>query len=224
MNQPQAQNRPQKSLAIMLADGLEEAEFVLPFDLCYRAGIHILLVAVSGKAGEEPNSTGKSQCDQGKGDARQGLIIRGSHQLELCAHIKLADFVESQRDVDAVFLPGGMPGSANLAASPLLQRFLQGYSQSLVAKQRYIAAICAAPPHVLGKSLLRGKAYTCYPGAESILPKALQEQRQKQPVVECENILTASGVGSAHLLASRLIERLVSAEKAQEVMRAVLYA
>ena len=200
----------QKSLAIMLADGFEEAEFVLPFDLCYRAGINTLLVAVS-------ESTGESR------EKRQNLLIRGSHQLELHAHISLAHFLQTQADVDAVFLPGGMPGSANLGSSSLLQKFLQQYSQNLQEKQHYIAAICAAPVHVLGCALLQGKAYTCYPAAESILPQSLQTQKQEQPLVECENIITASGVGSAHLLAERLIERLASAEKAQEVMRAVLY-
>ena len=205
-------DRAQKSLAIMLADGLEEAEFVLPFDLCYRAGLQILLVAVAEseqKPGNKPESN---------------LMIRGSHQLELRAHMSLAHFVQTHSNVDAVFLPGGMPGSANLAASPMLQKFLRQYAEGLEAKQHYIAAICAAPPHVLGKNLLQGKAYTCYPGAEVILSEALQAQRLEQSVVECENIITASGVGSAHLLAQQLIERLISPERAQEVMQAVLYA
>ena len=211
MRKPKStKDESQKSLAIMLADGLEEAEFVLPFDLCYRAGLHILLVAV-----EEQKSGNKPETN---------LMIRGSHQLELRAHMSLTDFIQNQSDVDAVFLPGGMPGSANLAASSTLQKFLEEYSQTLQTKQHYIAAICAAPPYTLGKSLLQGKAYTCYPGAEAILPEALQAQKQEQPVVESENIITASGVGSAHLLAQRLIERLVSPEQAQEVMRAVLYA
>ena len=202
-----------KNLVILLANGLEEVEFSLPYDLCYRAGIQITLVAVH-----------TASCD-----SADPLLITGSQQLQLRAHITLPDFLQEYRDqklaVDAVFLPGGMPGSKHLAENTQLINFLCEYKQSLEADSRYLAAICAAPAYVLGNAsgLLRGLKYTCYPGAEAVVPAELNATRQDSPLVEDGRIITASGMGSAHLLAERLITRLVGEEEAARVMQAMLY-
>ncbi|WGK69660.1 DJ-1/PfpI family protein [Candidatus Haliotispira prima] len=204
----------QKSMVIMLADGLEEVEFALPFDLCSRAGVRITLVAVPSRGSEN------------KGDK---LLITGSHQLEIRAQLALEGFLQQyhsgEATPDMVFLPGGMPGSKHLAENRSLIDFLRQYGRNLEAEQRYLAAICAAPAHVLGKAagLLGGRKYTCYPGAEALVPGVLRAQKQEQALAEDGNIITGEGVGSAHLLAQRLIERLIGHDKAIEVMKAALY-
>ncbi len=196
-----------KSLAIILANGFEEVEFCLPYDLCYRAGIQIILVAVT------------EECQLNNGT----LEVCSSHQLRLQAHITLAQFLAKAEYPDAVFLPGGMPGSKNLAENSELVNFLQEYTQTLESRQRYLAAICAAPAYVLAKACnLLGK-YTCYPGDETILAENIQKQKLPQSLAIDGNIITADGVGSAHLLAEALIQRLISNSKADEVMKATLY-
>ena len=196
-----------KSMAIMLANGFEEVEFSLPFDLCYRAGFDITLVAVPG----EDEIIAPS------------LRVVSSHQLEIQAHVTLKQFLDRAEYPDVVFLPGGMPGSVNLAKNPYLIKFLKDYGQDLEPQQRYIAGICAAPAYVLGKACGLLKKYTCYPGAEKIVPENSSAIKLEQRLVEDRHILTADGVGSAHLLGEVLIRRLMGAEQAEQVMKAVLY-
>ncbi|MBP7505891.1 MAG: DJ-1/PfpI family protein, partial [Prolixibacteraceae bacterium] len=78
-----------KSVVLMLADGFEEMEAVIPADVLRRAGFNVSLVSVTGRKG-----------------------VTGSHGIRVEADLLFgeADFGE----VDMVVLPGGMPGAAHL--------------------------------------------------------------------------------------------------------------
>ena len=85
---------------------------------------------------------------------------------------------------------------------------------------RYVAAICAAPTILADMGLLKGKRATCYPDMESEIEDAYLTGA---PVATDENIITSQGVGTAIDFALKLIEVLISEEKAVEIADSIVY-
>ena len=111
-----------KKAIVFLADGFEEVEALTPVDYLRRAGVEVTVAGVS-----------KTE-------------ITGSHGIKVNADAALSDSLLGEK-YDAVIAPGGMPGAANLAATPLVEKlFKDAESRGAV-----IAAICAAPVVVLAK-------------------------------------------------------------------------
>ncbi len=122
---------------VMLADGFEEVEALVPIDLLRRAGLDVKTVGVTG------------------------MQVSGAHGVTVQAD---CDPVDVQLDgAELLFLPGGMPGTKNLYES----QFVRDAVQNCVDNQRFVAAICAAPSIILGgMGLLQGRKATCFPGME----------------------------------------------------------
>ena len=100
---------------VFLADGFEEAEALVTVDILRRAGIKVTCVGVNKRE------------------------IVGSHGIKITADIKTGEFAPV--DLEAVVLPGGMPGTLNLEASDVVHQAVQAcYDQGKI-----VAAICAAP-------------------------------------------------------------------------------
>lgn len=121
---------------VMLADGFEETEAIVPLDLLRRAGVDAKTVGVTGQ------------------------VVTGSHGI--CVR---ADLLPEQADpvgCEGVFLPGGMPGMENLFASGYVCDAVRVCAEAGVP----VAAICAAPSVLGRLGLLQGKEAVCYPGFE----------------------------------------------------------
>lgn len=130
-----------KKVYVMIANGTEEAECIIVYDLFKRSGMDVTLVSV------EESST-----------------IISSHKLSINADVCIETL--SMVDADIIFLPGRMPGSKRLSSCDKLVSAIK----STINKGGRIAAICAAPAVVLGQhDLLMGKNAVCYPGFESLL-------------------------------------------------------
>lgn len=125
---------------IMLADGFEEAEAMIPFDILFRARVEVVLVSITGKKN-----------------------VTSSHGVEMVANTLLEDADLS--DGDLMFLPGGMPGSQTLSESEPLAIEIQKYADA----GKWLAAICAAPMVYGRMGLLNGLKATCYPHFEDQL-------------------------------------------------------
>ena len=180
-----------KKVSIFLADGFEEVEALTPTDLLRRAGAQVTLVST----GDKKEVAGSN-----------GIVITADH---LFAEM---DFTE----MDLLVLPGGMPGTLNLkACEPLL-----GLLKEHHAKDRRLAAICAAPTVLGHAGLLNGKKATCYPGCEDGLIGAICETA---PVVTDGVITTSRGVGTAIPFALSLIAQLYGQEKADEIAKSIVY-
>ncbi|HPN84890.1 MAG TPA: DJ-1/PfpI family protein [Victivallales bacterium] len=76
-----------KKIALMLAEGFEEIEVVVPIDVLRRLEFNLVI------AGEKD-------------------LVRGSHGLEIKCDSRI-NSIRSE-DFDCIILPGGMPGSLNL--------------------------------------------------------------------------------------------------------------
>lgn len=174
-----------KSILIPIADGSEEIEAVSLINVLRRAAFDVTVASVSQ------------------------LAIKGARKINLTADRLLSE-CENQA-YDGIFLPGGMPGAANLEKSELLVSMLQKQA----ASGRYYGAICASPAVVLAAhGLLDGKKATCYPGYESKLPDASQAD---QKVVVDGNCITAQSPGSAQEFALKIIAVLDSEQASQKI-------
>ena len=168
-----------------LAPGFEEIEALATVDILRRANIDVLTVGV----GED--------------------VIIGSHQIPVLADIREAD-AKLDSSVEAVILPGGMPGTLNLQKSESVQKSID----FAVANDKYVCAICAAPLILGHKDLLNGKKATCYPGFEEDLKGA---EATGSFVEEDGKIITGKGAGVAIDFALRIVEKLLNKEEADKI-------
>lgn len=163
---------------LFLANGFEDMEATTPFDLIQRAGISVKTVGVGAKT------------------------VKSAHGLTVTADISEAEW--KPKDVEAVILPGGMPGASNLKKSKTVSEAIR----FALENQKIIAAICAAPGVVLeGTGALNGRNYTCFPGFE--------KEEGNYTAKRCErdgNLITANGPGAAGEFSYTLIEALRSKE------------
>lgn len=178
-------------VGIFLADGFEEIEGLTVVDILRRAGIDISMISINGKK-----------------------KVTGAHGIALDTD---EDIVQCDPDkLDMLVLPGGMPGTTNLAACEKLTEALKKADQ----EKRGIAAICAAPSVLGDLGFLKGKKAVCYPGFESRLTGA---EVLAVPVVTDGHITTSRGMGTAIVFALELTKRLKDEETAKQVGRSILY-
>jgi len=175
------------SIAVLLAPGFEEIEAVTIIDVLRRADLDVKCVSL---------------------DAGQ---VTGSHQITITADLTLD---ELQADaIDALVLPGGIPGATNLRDHPGVQALIR----ACVERDALVAAICAAPIALESAGALSGKQATSYPGFE--LPSA---DYQDDRVVEHGQIITSRGPGTALEFSLALVARLASQEAADGLRMGML--
>ena len=175
-------------VGIFLADGFEEIEGLTVVDILRRDGIDISMISINGKK-----------------------KVTGAHGIALDTD---EDIVQCDLDkLDMLVLPGGMPGTMNLAACEKLTEALKKADQEK-------RGICAAPSVLGDLGFLKGKKAVCYPGFESRLTGA---EVLAVPVVTDGHITTSRGMGTAIAFALELTKRLKDEETAKQVGRSIIY-
>jgi 4-methyl-5(b-hydroxyethyl)-thiazole monophosphate biosynthesis len=193
-----------KRAVVLLAPGFEEVEAVTPVDYLRRAGIEVISAAV-GAGGESREVSGS-----------HGISLRADAVLEELA-AEAGGFPALCRTLDAVLLPGGMPGASNLAASGAAAALLK----AMAREGKTVAAICASPALVLAPlGLLRGKRFTCYPGME----RGLEGTWSEEAAVIDGSLITSRGAGTAGAFAIAVITQLLGEETGRKTARSVLLA
>ena len=180
-----------KKTAMLFAEGFEEVEALTVVDLLRRAEIVCDIVSLSGAD-----------------------TVTGSHGVTVRAD---KPFAGTDFDAyDGVLLPGGQPGTANLAADERVLSLLRQFH----ASGKLTAAICAAPTVLAKAGLLNGRRAVCYPGLEDKLTGA---DAGSEPVAVDGTVVTSRGVGTAIPFALSLIEYLDSAERAESLAKSIVY-
>lgn len=177
---------------VFMADGCEEIEALTPVDLLRRAGIDAYMVSIMGRK-----------------------TIEGAHKIKIEADLLFeeADFSEG----DVFMLPGGMPGTTNLASYESLIQLLKDKNN----EGKRLAAICAAPAVVLGlNDFLQGREAVCYPGLED---KLLGAEVLDLPVVTDGNITTSRGMGTSIAYGLELVRILKGEEAAAALKSSIVY-
>ena len=176
---------------MFLADGFEEVEALCPLDLMRRAGLSVKTVGIN-----------KNE-------------IVGAHGIKIIAD--MSDIEYSDNEAEMIFLPGGMPGTLNLANNTTVINAIN----KAALDGSYIAAICAAPSILGDMGLLNGKEAICYPGFEDRLKGAVIS---KNKVVSDGKIITAAGMGVAYDMGIEIVRVLCGDKKANELKEATIHA
>ncbi len=139
------------------------------------------------------------------------LTVHGAHGIAVVCDRLLS---ECNEGYEALVLPGGGEGSKNLAASFAVLELAIKTSEKGV-----VAAICAAPSVVLGKTgLLEGKRVTGFPGSEF---EGLVLENEK--VITDGNLITAQAAGSAIDFSLAIITKIFDAETAKKISKQIYY-
>ncbi len=176
---------------VFLANGFEETEAIAPIDLLRRSGKKIITVGIGDN------------------------IITSSHGVTVVTDTA-AQEAPLNDELEMIILPGGMPGTLNLEASP----YVQAAIDFCVSHSIYIGAICAAPSILGHKGLLTGRKAVCYQGFEDQLNGA---EICDTPVAEDGIFITARGAGAAIDFGLKLVEKAVSEAESKRQRAAILY-
>ena len=197
-----------KTVVVFLSEGFEEIEAVTPIDYLRRAGVEVITVAI-------PAST--------KVERRSSVYLTNEEHAVMASHgvIYIADktfgewTAETKDMVDAIFVPGGMPGAKNVADfAPAID-----FIKKMNSAGKLVSAICAAPVVVLAKTgVLRGKKYTCYPEMEKMVDESVGATHiPNVPFVTDGNLITGRGPGAAEEFAMEVVRTLCGDEIAKKV-------
>lgn len=176
---------------VFFADGTEECEALLVVDLLRRAKVEVIVASAMGRK-----------------------EVVSSHNVRLTADA-VAEEVD-YADVDMVVLPGGIPGTPNLAANKTVTDTCVSFAKA----GKKVAAICAAPSILADLGLLEGRNATSYSSFQDKLAGAIVHD---QEVVVDGNITTSYGLGGAIPFGLELVRQLVSPEEADRIQNAIAY-
>ena len=175
---------------VHLADGFEEIEALTIVDVLRRADIAVNTVSVTG-----------------------AKTVRGAHDIMVAADLLFQE--ANYEKCEMIVLPGGMPGTANLAKHEGLAKQLNAFAQN----GKWLAAICAAPSVLGSLSLLKGKRVTSYPGYQNKLIGAIYTE---ESVVRDGKLITSRGPGTAMEFSLKLVELLKNEQVASALRKAMI--
>lgn len=175
---------------LCLAPGAEETEVVTTIDLLVRGGIPVTVASVASDG---------------------ALTVACSRGVRLVADAPLVEVADGEYEI--IILPGGIRGAECLRDSPLLVETVRQFHLS----GRIVAAICAAAGTVLvPHDLFPVGNMTGFPELKETIPEGQWQDKRVvwDPRV---NLLTSQGPGTAIDFALKIIDLLVSRQKAHEV-------
>ncbi len=173
---------------VFLADGFEIIEALAPVDMLTRAKIDVKTVGVTGK------------------------VVTSSCGIPVTADITIDEF--NYCNVDAIVLPGGMPGTLNLENNAAVQNAINKATES----DTLLCAICAAPSILGHKGLLNGREAICFPGFEDALEGA---EISDKYVVRDGNYITARGAGVCIEFGLEIVKALKGGDTANNVRETI---
>ena len=170
---------------VPLANGFEDIEAITIVDVLRRGDVQVVTASI-----------------------HNSLDVVSAHNVCMRADALFAD-VEIET-YDAIVLPGGGRGTANLKHCPALIERLQ--RQHMEGK--LLCAICAAPTVLVEAGVIDPDIQiTCYPSCQDELDRAWVPA----PVVTDGKVITGQAPGSAMLFALVVLQTLVGVPAAEDV-------
>ncbi|XP_071946244.1 Parkinson disease protein 7-like [Antedon mediterranea] len=179
---------------LLLADGAEEMETVIPVDVLRRAEID---VTVAGLTGIAPVTCSRN------------VVIVPDKSVE--------DAVK-EGPYDVIILPGGGGGAKNLSESAAVGIVLKEQEN----KNGTIAAICAGPTALLSHGIGKGKTITSHPGVSEKLINSGMYTYSEERVVRDGQLITSRGPGTAFEFALCIVETLKGKDMVEKIVPPML--
>lgn len=134
---------------VLLGEGFEEAEAIVPVDLLRRAGVEVAFTALKGKT------------------------VKSSHGVKVEADCQLKDVDEGK--LEMVVIPGGLGGVDAIMGD----QSALGLIQRAADRGAYICAICAGPTILAHLGIADRRRAVCYPGMEEEMGSAVVQKGQR---------------------------------------------
>ena len=167
-----------KTICILLAEGFEESEAVVPADLLKRLGVNVVFTSIN--------------------DNKE---VKGTHGFTLIADTTINNI--SADNFDVLMLPGGLSGTTNLRDNKDVITLIQNAHK----EGKIISAICAAPIVLKDAGIVDNKRITGYPNCEQLSQKHKFSFTGNDVEVDGK-IITAKAMGKAHLFAFAIANAL----------------
>ena len=167
-----------KSICILLAEGFEESEAIVPADLLKRLGVNVTFASITNDK-----------------------EVIGTHGFKILSDTTINNI--SPNDFDVLMLPGGLPGTTNLRDSAEVISLVQQAHK----KNKIISAICAAPIVLKDAGVANDKRITGYPACEQFSLKHKFSFTGNDVEID-DKIITAKAMGKAHLFAFAIAKAL----------------
>jgi len=173
--------------------GVEEIEFIAVVDILRRADVEVVMASLDGKS------------------------VTGRSNITIEADAALPDVINENWDM--VVLPGGLPNAHLLRDDANVKAVVE----RLKRECKPIAAICAAPTALAAYGITKGMRVTSYPTCqeemETLQPSSVYVD---DAVVEDDFLTTSRGAGTAVEFALRLVARLCSEDKSEEIRQSIV--
>lgn len=180
-----------KKALVPLADGFEDIEAVAVIDVLRRGGVEVVTAALSS----DP-------------------FALSAHGIRMSTDAILEDVLDSHWD--AIILPGGGQGTANLMACEPLAERLRAQKES----GGLLCAICAAPTVLAAIGVLEDEDVTCYPSCAEDMGRPVVHV----PAIADGQIITGQGPGAAMTFAFAVLMHLAGEEVAHQVAEGMVAA
>jgi len=184
---------------ILIADGTEEMEFTITYDILVRAGVDTtsafvpnLLSATGAESGFDPLAA--------KGSRGIYIVPDICFELSLCGPDKY----------DLLVIPGGAQGAETMSKHPSVQELVRRY----LDKGNLVGMICAGSLTAL-TAKLPSQPLTSHPSVRSLLENGFEYSEES--VVVSNNLVTSRGPGTAFPFALTLVELLCGRGKREEI-------
>lgn len=185
-------NKKQKQMKLLLflATGFEEIEAITIVDILRRAQLDVKTVSI-----------------------QEDIMVAGAHGIEVKADLMFTD--TDFDNADMLILPGGLPGSHNLADHTSLNDKIKAHYTA----GKKLAAICAAPLVYGRLGLLEGETVICYPSFEPELKGAIISE---DAVAVSGQFITGKGPGVTIDFALEIVKQLKGEELANELAQGLI--
>lgn len=180
-------------VAVLLADGFETAEALVPVDILRRAGLEVALAGVGS------------------------LEIMSSHGIIVKADLAVEEL--DAEKLDMIVLPGGGVGVDNLRGSEAVKALILEMS----GLGKLIGAICAAPALLAELGILGDRRAVCFPSMAEELAGYGAKLQSDERVTHDRNIITAQAAGSSFDFGLKLVAMLLGWQASEKVRKSMYY-
>ena len=180
-------------VAVLLADGFETAEGLVPVDILRRAGVKVVLAGLGS------------------------LEVASSHGVI----VKAETTVDKLRveDLDMIVLPGGLCGVENLRSNETVRHLIV----EMAKLDKLIGAICAAPVLLAELGILNDKRAVCYPDSTEQIAMRGAKPQTDELVTNDRNIITSKAAGTSFDFGLKLVAMLLGWQASEKVRKSIYY-
>ncbi|GAC99172.1 hypothetical protein PHSY_006771 [Pseudozyma hubeiensis SY62] len=181
------------SALILIAEGTEESEFTIVYDLLVRASVSTTSALVNSSS---------SSCN----------YVTCSRGVRIVPDLTLTDLTGGKSfDYDCIVIPGGAGGAKAIAEKESVTDLIA----AMYGKGKIVAAICAGTLAIKAAGVGKDAAVTSHPSVKAELDKEYTYKEER--VVVSDKLVTSRAPGTAFEFALTLVEMLVGKDKRKEV-------